>query len=133
MCFSNGFKRTYKSAYYKPGRYGEWGEATIVVATIQSFNIHYKEDFTPGYFDLVFNGECHRSIYGELSRQVIEYFQAARIGLAATPKDFLKNIDIEKLADDNPKALEAHMIRDTYKHFGCEIGIPTFRYKFKMA
>ena len=53
--------------------------------------------------DLVFNDECHRSIYGELPRQVVEYFQATRIGLTATPKDFLKNIDIEKLADDNPR------------------------------
>ncbi|MCM8779588.1 MAG: DEAD/DEAH box helicase family protein, partial [Candidatus Omnitrophica bacterium] len=126
--FQQSFKDKYKCAYYKPGRHGEWGGATIVVATIQSLNIHYKEDFTPGYFDLVFNDECHRSIYGELPRQVVEYFQATRIGLTATPKDFLRNIDIEQLADDNPKALEVRMLRDTYKHFGCEIGTPTFRY-----
>ena len=126
--FQQMFRETYKSAYYKPGRHGEWGGATIVVATIQSLNLHYKEDFTPGYFDLVFNDECHRSIYGELPRQVVEYFQATRIGLTATPKDFLKNIDVEKLADDNPKALEVRMLKDTYKHFGCEIGTPTFRY-----
>ena len=126
--FQQMFKDTYKCVYYKPGRHGEWGGATIVVATIQSLNIHYKEDFTPGYFDLIFNDECHRSIYGELPRQVVEYFQATRIGLTATPKDFLKNIDVEKLADDNPKALEVRMLRDTYKHFGCEIGTPTFRY-----
>jgi len=126
--FQQFFQDTYKCAYYKPGRHGEWGGATIVVATIQSLNIHYKEDFTPGYFDLVFNDECHRSIYGELPRQVVEYFQATRIGLTATPRDFLKNIEIEKLADDNPKALEIRMLKDTYKHFGCEIGTPTFRY-----
>ena len=126
--FQQMFKETYKCAYYKPGRHGEWGGATIIVATIQSLNIHYKEDFTPGYFDLVFNDECHRSIYGELPRQVVEYFQATRIGLTATPRDFLKNINIEKLAEDNPKALEIRMLRDTYKHFGCEIGTPTFRY-----
>lgn len=126
--FQQMFKEVYKSAYYKSGRHGEWGGATIIVATIQSLNIHYKEDFTPGYFDLVFNDECHRSIYGEIPRQVVEYFQAIRIGLTATPNDFLKNIDIEQLADDNPKALEIRMLRDTYKHFGCEIGTPTFRY-----
>lgn len=129
--FQQMFQETYKSAYYRPGRHGEWSGANIVVATIQSLNIHYKEDFTPGYFDLVFNDECHRSIYGELPRQVVEYFQATRIGLTATPKDFLKNIDIAKLADDNPKALEVRMIRDTYKHFGCEIGTPTFRYNIQ--
>ena len=126
--FQQMFREKYKTAYYKPGQHGQWGGATIVVATIQSLNIHYKEDFTPGYFDLVFNDECHRSIYGELPRQVVEYFQATRIGLTATPKDFLTNIDITKLADDNPKSLEIRMLRDTYKHFGCEMGKPTFHY-----
>ncbi|MFC1700000.1 DEAD/DEAH box helicase family protein, partial [Candidatus Omnitrophota bacterium] len=131
--FQQMFKDKYGTAYYKPNQHGKWGGATIVVATIQSLNIHYKEDFTPGYFDLVFNDECHRSIYGELPRQVIEYFQATRIGLTATPKDFLRNIDIEKLSDDNPKSLEIRMMRDTYKHFGCEVGTPTFRYSMQEA
>lgn len=126
--FQQMFKDIYKTAYYKPGQHGKWGGADIVVATIQSLNIHYKEDFTPGYFDLVFNDECHRSIYGEIPRQVVEYFQATRIGLTATPKDFLNNIDINELAETNPKALEIRMLRDTYRHFGCEIGTPTFRY-----
>ena len=126
--FQMAFRDTYKVATYKPGRHGEWGGASIVVATIQSLNIHYKEDFTPGFFDLIFNDECHRSIYGELPRQVVEYFQATRIGLTATPKDFLKNINIDELAVDNPKALEYRMMRDTYKHFGCESGEPTYRF-----
>lgn len=131
--FQLAFRDKYKSVRYKPGRHGEWGGATVVVATIQSLNIHYKKDFTPGYFDLVFNDECHRSIYGELPRQVVEYFQATRIGLTATPKDFLKNIDIENLSENNPKALEYRMMRDTYKHFGCEPGEPTFRYSIQDA
>ena len=28
----------------------------------------------------------------------------------------------------NPKALEARQLRDTYHYFGCEPGLPTFRY-----
>jgi len=131
--FQMAFRDKYKSVRYKPGRHGEWGGASVVIATIQSLNIHYKKDFTPGYFDLVFNDECHRSIYGELPRQVVEYFQATRIGLTATPKDFLKNIDIEKLSENNPKALEYRMMRDTYKHFGCEPGEPTYRYTLQEA
>jgi type I restriction enzyme, R subunit len=131
--FQAAFRDKYKSVRYKPGRHGEWGGASVVIATIQSLNIHYKKDFTPGYFDLVFNDECHRSIYGELPRQVVEYFQATRIGLTATPKDFLKNIDIEKLSENNPKALEYRMMRDTYKHFGCEPGEPTYRYTLQEA
>lgn len=131
--FQSTLRDKYKSVPYKPGRHGEWGGADVVVATIQSLNIHYKEDFTPGYFDLVFNDECHRSIYGELPRQVVEYFQATRIGLTATPKDFLKNIDVEELSDTNPKALEYRLMRDTYKHFGCEPGEPTYRYTIQDA
>jgi len=131
--FQAAFRDKYKSVRYKPGRHGEWGGASVVVATIQSLNIHFKKDFTPGYFDLVINDECHRSIYGELPRQVIEYFQATRIGLTATPKDFLKNIDIDKLSETNPKALEYRLMRDTYKHFGCEPGEPTFRFSMQDA
>lgn len=131
--FQMAFRDKYKSVRYKPGRHGKWGGASVVVATIQSLNIHFKKDFTPGYFDLVFNDECHRSIYGELPRQVVEYFQATRIGLTATPRDFLKNIDIDELSETNPKAFEYRLMRDTYKHFGCEPGEPTFRYSIQDA
>jgi type I restriction enzyme R subunit len=126
--FQVAFKDEYKLARYKPGQHGVWGGADIVIATIQSLNIHYKEDFTPGYFDLVFNDECHRSIYGELPKQVVEYFQAIRIGLTATPNDMFKNIDAEKLQEKDPRKMEYRAMRDTYKHFGCESGTPTFRY-----
>ena len=40
----------------------------------------------------------------------------------------MKNIDIKQLQSDNPKALEARQLRDTYNYFGCEPGLPTFRY-----
>lgn len=126
--FQVAFKDNYRAVRYKPGQHAVFGGANIVIATIQSLNIHFKKDFTPGYFDLVINDEAHRSIYGELPRQVVEYFQAVRIGLTATPNDFLKNIDIEKLQDNNPLKLEYRFARDTYKHFGCEMSTPTFRY-----
>ena len=126
--FQIAFKDDYRAVRYKPSKHAVFGGANIVVATIQSLNIHFKKDFTPGYFDLVFNDEAHRSIYGELPRQVVEYFQAVRIGLTATPNDFLKNIDVEKLQDNDPLKLEYRYTRDTYKHFGCEMSTPTFRY-----
>lgn len=126
--FQIAFKNDYRAVRYKPGQHAVFGGASIVVATIQSLNIHFREDFTPGYFDLVFNDEAHRSIYGDLPRQVVEYFQATRIGLTATPNDFLKNIDLNNLRDDDPLKLEYRFVRDTYKHFGCEISTPTFRY-----
>src|SRR6185437_2065262 len=66
-------------------------------------------------------------IYGD-AREVVQFFQATRIGLTATPKAYLKNVDVAQLQSDNPKALEARQLRDTYHYFGCEPGFPTFRY-----
>ena len=83
----------------------------------------YREEFTPFYFDLVINDEAHRSIYGD-AREVVQFFQATRVGLTATPKAYLKNINVEQLGTENPKALEARLLRDTYHYFGCEPGCP---------
>ena len=103
--------------------------SSVVVATIQSLMVdrRYRSEFTPFYFDLVINDEAHRSIYGD-AREVVQFFQATRVGLTATPKAYLKNVDIDTLASENPKALEARQLRDTYHYFGCEPGVPTFRY-----
>jgi len=110
-------------------RTGELLGSSVVVATIQSLmtNDRYREHFTPFYFDLVINDEAHRSIYGD-AREVVQFFQATRIGLTATPKAYLRNIDLDKLASENPKALEARQLRDTYNYFGCQPGEPTYRY-----
>jgi type I restriction enzyme R subunit len=120
----------YKPVIFKTARRtGELLGASVVVATIQSLmtNRRYREEFTPFYFDLVINDEAHRSIYGD-AREVVQFFQATRIGLTATPKAYLKNVKVDQLAEDNPKALEARQLRDTYHYFGCKPGLPTFRY-----
>jgi type I restriction enzyme R subunit len=120
----------YKPVIYKTARRtGELLGSSVVVATIQSLmtDRRYREEFTPFYFDLVINDEAHRSIYGD-AREVVQFFQATRIGLTATPKAYLKNVNVEQLAEENPKALEARQLRDTYRYFGCEPGQPTFRY-----
>jgi superfamily II DNA or RNA helicase len=103
--------------------------SSVVVATIQSLMVdrRYRTEFTPFHFDLVINDEAHRSIYGD-AREVVQFFQATRVGLTATPKAYLKNVDIEALRQENPKALEARELRDSYHYFGCEPGFPTFRY-----
>ena len=120
----------YKPVIFKTARRtGELLGASVVVATIQSLmtNRRYRQEFTPFYFDLVINDEAHRSIYGD-AREVVQFFQATRIGLTATPKAYLKNVNIKQLAEENPKALEARQLRDTYNYFGCKPGSPTFRY-----
>lgn len=120
----------FKPVIFKSARRtGELLGASVVVATIQSLMVdrRYREEFTPFYFDLVINDEAHRSIYGD-AREVVQFFQATRVGLTATPKAYLKNVNIEELGAENPKALEARQLRDTYHYFGCEPGMPTFRY-----
>lgn len=123
--------REYKPVIFKAARRNpmELLGSSVVVATIQSLLIdrRFRTEFTPFHFDLVVNDEAHRSIYGD-AREVVQFFQATRIGLTATPKAYLKNINIEQLAEENPKALEARQLRDTYHYFGCEPGRPTFRY-----
>jgi len=120
----------YKPVIFKSARRtGELLGSSVVIATIQSLMIdrRYREEFTPFYFDLVINDEAHRSIYGD-AREVVQFFQATRIGLTATPKAYLKNVNVRELEASNPKALEARQLRDTYHYFGCEPGFPTFRY-----
>ncbi len=123
--------REYSPVIYKTARRRPMDMlgSSVVVATIQSLQIdrRYREEFTPFYFDLVINDEAHRSIYGD-AREVVQYFQATRVGLTATPKAYLRNIDLDSLGRENPRALEARQLRDTYHYFGCEPGIPTFRY-----
>ena len=121
----------YKPVLYKTARRrpGELLGSSVVVATLQSLMVdrRYREEFTPFHFDLVVNDEAHRSIYGD-AREVVQFFQATRVGLTATPRAYLKNINFEELERDNPKALEVRLLRDTYNYFGCKPGFPTFRY-----
>lgn len=123
--------REYSPVIFKTARRhpSELLGSCVVVATIQSLLVdrRYREEFTPFYFDLVINDEAHRSIYGD-TRDVVQFFQATRLGLTATPKAYLKNVNLEQLGQENPKALEARQLRDTYHYFGCEPGLPTFRY-----
>ena len=87
----------------------------------------YKRLFAPDDFDLVISDEAHRSIGGN-SRAVFEYFIGYKLGLTATPKDYLKHIDVSELGENDPRQLERRLLLDTYKTFGCENGEPTFRY-----
>ncbi|HDP76570.1 MAG TPA: DEAD/DEAH box helicase [Bacteroidales bacterium] len=126
--FVSYLKNDYKTVIYKENR-DDWRKAEIVVSTIQAFLFknRYKRLFTPDDFDLVISDEAHRSIGGN-SRAVFEYFIGYKLGLTATPKDYLKNINISKLGENDPRQLERRLLLDTYKTFGCENGIPTFRY-----
>jgi len=120
----------YRPVLYKTARRsGDLLGSSVVVATIQSLmtDRRYRTEFTPFYFDLVVNDEAHRSIYGD-AREAVQFFQATRVGLTATQTAYLRNVDVATLAREDPRALEARQLLDTYRYFGCEPGQPTFRY-----
>ena len=120
-------KNDFTSVIYKEQR-DDWRRADIVVTTVQSLlvNDKYKRLFAPADFELVISDEAHRSIGGN-ARAVFEYFVGYKLGLTATPKDYLKRSHSDGHVRD-PREAERRMLLDTYRTFGCESGEPTFRY-----
>ena len=126
--FVRFLKNDFTCVIYKENK-DDWRKAEIVVSTVQSlsFNNKYKKLFSPTDFDMIISDEAHRSIGGN-SRAVFEYFVGYKLGLTATPKDYLKNIDPQKVSGKDPRAWERRQLLDTYTTFGCPSGEPTFRY-----
>ncbi|PKN85754.1 MAG: restriction endonuclease subunit R [Chloroflexi bacterium HGW-Chloroflexi-8] len=125
--FKQYLKNDYKCVIYKERR-DDWRHAEIVVSTVQTFlaKNRYKRLFKSDDFDLVISDEAHRSIGGN-ARAVFEYFIGYKLGLTATPKDYLKNLG-KDINNQDPRELERRALLDTYRTFGCENGSPTFRY-----
>jgi len=124
--FDQALGKDFVSVIYKKNR-DDWGKAQIVVTTVQSLmvNDRYKDEFSPTDFELVISDEAHRSIGGN-ARAVFEYFVGYRIGLTATPKNYLKGL---QGSDPNTvKEYERRQLLDTYRTFGCETGVPTYSY-----
>ena len=118
----------FQTVVYKERR-DEWRSAEIVVSTVQSllFNNKYQALFSPTDFDLVISDEAHRSISGN-ARAVFDYFVGYKLGLTATPRDYLKKAESTGTGVRDPREMERRLLLDTYRTFGCESGQPTFRY-----
>lgn len=118
--------KDFQSVIFKENR-ETWQGASVVVSTIQSFMAgdRYKKEFSPTDFELVISDEAHRSIGGN-SRAVFEYFVGYKLGLTATPKNYLKGVDKESF--DTQREFERRLLLDTYKTFGCKPGEPTYSY-----
>lgn len=126
--FTKVLSNDYKTVIYKENR-DDWRRAEIVVTTVQSllFNNKYQRLFSPTDFDLVISDEAHRSIGGN-ARAVFDYFIGYKLGLTATPRDYLKKYEKSKSASKDPRELERRLLLDTYRTFGCDDGQPTYRY-----
>ena len=121
----------FQTVIYKENR-DDWRRAEIVVTTVQSllFNNKYQKLFSPTDFDLVISDEAHRSIGGN-ARAVFDYFIGYKLGLTATPRDYLKRFDQAQpttRTTRDPHEAERRLMLDTYRTFGCENSQPTFRY-----
>jgi type I restriction enzyme R subunit len=118
----------FQTVIYKENR-DDWRRAEIVVTTVQSllFNNKYQKLFSPTDFDLVISDEAHRSIGGN-ARAVFDYFIGYKLGLTATPRDYLRRFDSSKPGTRDPREAERRLLIDTYRTFGCENSQPTFRY-----
>ena len=126
--FSDLLSADFTTVIYKENR-DDWMRAEIVVTTVQSllFNNKYQSLFSPTDFDLVISDEAHRSIGGN-ARAVFDYFVGYKLGLTATPRDYLRGFDVDNPVISDPRAVERRLLLDTYRTFGCESGQPTFRY-----
>ena len=118
----------FDTVIYKEKR-DDWRRAHIVVTTVQSllFNNKYQSLFSPTDFDLVISDEAHRSISGN-ARAVFDYFVGYKLGLTATPRDYLRGTQATGPHVRDPREVERRLLLDTYRTFGCESGEPTFRY-----
>jgi type I restriction enzyme R subunit len=67
---------------------------------------------SPFFFDVVIADESHRSIYN-IYKSVMDYFNAIKLGLTATPRD--------------------HIDHDTFKIFECDANDPSFAYTYEEA
>jgi type I restriction enzyme R subunit len=100
----------FKTIIYKENR-DDWRRAEIVVTTVQSllFNNKYQRLFSPTDFDLVISDEAHRSIGGN-ARAVFDYFIGYKLGLTATPRDYLRRFD-----KTNPSTRDFRAVQEKYR------------------
>ena len=85
----------------------------IYASTYQTMvSLMQKIDISQGFFDIIVADESHRSIYNHYG-QVFLKFDALKMGLTATPVDFID--------------------RDTFSFFSTEKGNPTFAYTYEEA
>ncbi|MBC7368436.1 MAG: DEAD/DEAH box helicase family protein [Undibacterium sp.] len=106
----------------------DWAKAQVVVTTIQSLatNNRFLTDFAPTDFQLIISDEAHRTISGN-NRAIFEYFVGAKLGLTATPRDYLKGVTDEEAKED-PRAYERRLLLDAWRTFGCNDGEATFSF-----
>ena len=80
--------------------------------TIKNMLDKQHEYVSPFFFDLIIMDEAHRSLFNTF-KEIIDYFDAYKLGLTATPKD------------------KVHA--SSYSMFNCDQGVPTFEYPYQQG
>ena len=126
--FHKLLSKDFISLIWKENR-DDWRKGQVLISTIQSFiqDTKYKEIFSHDEFGLIIVDESHRSL-GVSGRDCMEYFDGYKVGLTATPRDYFKGMDKEKMQSNNYFDYEQRMLRDTYEIFGCFEREPTYKY-----
>jgi type I restriction enzyme R subunit len=116
-----------QTVIYKQRRQN-WKQSQVMVTTIQSLATRnrFLHEFAPTDFQLIISDEAHRTISGN-NRAIFEYFIGAKLGLTATPRDYLKGVSSDDQRSD-PREYERRLLLDTYRTFGSEDGRSTYRY-----
>ena len=85
------FGNSWETVVYKE-HLDDWNRAEVLVSTVQTLAAgdRYK-NFSISEFGLLIVDEAHRAISGRNARAVFDYFYACKLGLTATPRDYMKN------------------------------------------
>jgi len=106
---------TEPSTYPKPDDRGFPLDRRVYVQTYHTMLgvIQKQENYvSPFFFDLIIADEAHRSLFNTF-KEIIDYFDALKVGLTATPKS------------------KVHA--SSYELFSCSDGMPTFEYSYDRA
>ena len=89
---------------------------------------------SPFFFDVVIADESHRSIYN-VYQAVLDYFSAIKVGLTATPTDFVDHDTFELFECDPRDPTFAHSFEEAIEHvppYLCDFEVLKVRSKFQL-
>ncbi|MGA2823617.1 MAG: SurA N-terminal domain-containing protein, partial [Bacteroidales bacterium] len=99
-----------------------------------TWNTFVKEDLMQAEYDelgiTVSPDELFDQVQGKNPhRYILQYFKDPKTNVydPSLVRNYLKNLDEQQLLIRDPREWERRVLLSTYKTFGCESGIPTFR------
>ena len=90
----------------------DWS-APITVATIQALNsaVIHGAGLPPEWFQLIISDEAHRSISGPRHRDIFDAFNCDKVGLTATPRQYLAADDSDYAASQRSENPPRYLLR----------------------